>query len=433
MSEQVGASLVLAQLLLPTQSTATGQGSSAADPLLPNAEPGALNSVQPIDSVEENAPVFASLLTELENLEARTPATAERPVETLIRVRVETAGPATETGSDLPVAGKLLPQPGVGLTDNNLTLPIEPVGEQLLEGAIPAEAKLGEDGQIVVREPGSAENPDSQPRPMVALPGSAQQPSLEVSAGQPTASVTVAAASSSPAPAPIPQNPEPSVRTTEGQLAAAGGGIARDSAVHTTGGDAGDSAGGQNQGERAGDRQVQANSSPRGPSITFSLEGLPNATVTTPATAAAQISTAPLLSQPLTLLGQPAQWADPLAERLAGLATRGANTAEIRLHPPNLGQLDVRITVANDQATLFVASANPDVREALQQALPRLDSLLSSLGIELAESEIAERQTDGSQAESSNRPDVAAEESGEVGELADQPDGHRLGLLDTWA
>ena len=94
----------------------------------------------------------------------------------------------------------------------------------------------------------------------------------------------------------------------------------------------------------------------------------------------------------------------------------------------------MRITLNNDQATLFVASANPEVREALQQALPRLDNLLNGLGIELAESEIAERQADGFQSDADDR---AGAESGGTGESSEHPDERpareRLSLLDTWA
>jgi flagellar hook-length control protein FliK len=229
-------------------------------------------------------------------------------------------------------------------------------------------------------------------------------------------------------------NSDPLTRAADGQLAAAANSGAGGSAKLDAGGDR---ATGENQGERGGDRQAQPNLNPRGPSITFSLDGLPNATLATVGTSAvpSPITSSPLLSQSLTLLGQPSQWAEPLAQRLAGLATQGANTAEIRLHPPSLGQLDVRITLANDQATLFVASANPEVREALQQALPRLDDLLSGLGIELAESEIAERQADGFQAEGGdNQPDSEPNSGGEPGEQSsEQPGSNRLGMLDTWA
>jgi flagellar hook-length control protein FliK len=94
----------------------------------------------------------------------------------------------------------------------------------------------------------------------------------------------------------------------------------------------------------------------------------------------------------------------------------------------------VRITVANDQASVFVASGNPEVREALQQALPRLGDLLSGLGIELAESEIADRQAEGFQADAEGRQSADPETATEPGaELRNEPAESRLGLLDTWA
>ena len=203
----------------------------------------------------------------------------------------------------------------------------------------------------------------------------------------------------------------------------------------TTGSGAQMSGGSASGGEQQGERPGQANTGSRGPTITFSLENTPPANLAAPtASTPAASGSVQILSQPLPLLGQPAQWAQPLAERLAGLTTRGANSAEIRLHPPSLGQLEVRITLSNDQASVFVASSNPEVREALQQALPRLDDLLSGLGIELAESEIAERQAERFQADADGRqsadPESAAEQGGE---LRSEPTESELGLLDTWA
>ena len=91
--------------------------------------------------------------------------------------------------------------------------------------------------------------------------------------------------------------------------------------------------------------------------------------------------------------------------------------------------MEVRITVHNDQATISLASANPEVREALQQALPRLDSLLNSLGIELAESEITDRQQRSFNGETR---EVSQGLGDGADDAADTTARVTVGLIDAW-
>ncbi len=439
MSEQVGASLVLAQMLLPTQSGTPNTAAMTDGAAAGEAADGTLSGTQGVDSVEINGP-FSALLTELENLEARTPAVAgDRPFDAVINVQVHVEPSQPRTGTDLPATGNPLPEAGTALPEISPLLPPPSEAAEAAEAvaAVAAVAPAGnplpaepvgsrpEDGTIVVAEPITATSAPA------AVPGTDRlQPApspLPLESASGTAPVSQQAA----VPAPVVQ--EPAVRTPDVQTASVSSpipGAADDAST------AENSGGGQKHGEPGGERPSPANPSPRGPSITFSLDGLASPAMTSPASAGTPLSgvSQSASSQPLTLLGQPAQWAEPLAERLAGLATRGANTAEIRLHPPSLGQLEVRITLTNDQATLFVASANPEVREALQQALPRLDNLLNGLGIELADSEIAERQNERFQSDADSQQGGQSGRGGDSAESAGtERASDRLGLLDTWA
>ena len=175
------------------------------------------------------------------------------------------------------------------------------------------------------------------------------------------------------------------------------------------------------------------------PGISFERLDLPPPPTTmpsplTPAAATNAVSTTGLPGASLPLTGDPAQWPNTLSRHLAGLVTRGVNTADIRLAPPNLGHLEVRITVQQDQASVWVASANADVREALQHALPRLDSLLDNLGIRLADASVSDQQFDGFFEQQSRSDQDADAEAGGSDSLSH---GHRpperLGLLDYWA
>lgn len=435
MSEQVGASLALAQLLMPS---ATGPATQA----LPAAgrAGGSLNAdilIQPIDSIEETPPAFQSLLTELATLEAGAGANQRLNPEAMIKVRVATAPAAAEQtalpgGSNLPATGKAPLDAGMlpPLLAQPADLPGLPAGNPT--------SNLPGPSDILIAEP-TADTPAQQINSHTSVASealAATASNLVAASAEPVASTLPSATtSSSPAPAapaPVLPGSEPmTAQRSDGQpiMAPAAG-----SSNLASGNDTGDAATGQRHGEPQGDRQAQPVVNGRAPSISFSVDGLPTAALAPgQLTAGSAPATPTVLSQTLTLLGQPGQWAEPLAERLAGLATRGANTAEIRLHPPSLGQLEVRITLANDQASLVVVSANPDVREALQQALPRLDNLLNDLGIELAESEIADRQPEGFAAQAEDTTDEPGDGQAGAEPQRASDDAHRLGVLDTWA
>ena len=53
------------------------------------------------------------------------------------------------------------------------------------------------------------------------------------------------------------------------------------------------------------------------------------------------------------------------------------------LSPPDLGPVDVRITVANDEASVQIAAPTSAAREAIQEALPRLKEMMEQSGVRL--------------------------------------------------
>lgn len=90
---------------------------------------------------------------------------------------------------------------------------------------------------------------------------------------------------------------------------------------------------------------------------------------------------------PVTLAVEPevgaAGWNGALGQKVLWMATQHQQVAEMHLNPPNLGPLEVRLTIINDQATAQFVSHHPAVREALESALPRLREMLAESGITL--------------------------------------------------
>ncbi len=72
-----------------------------------------------------------------------------------------------------------------------------------------------------------------------------------------------------------------------------------------------------------------------------------------------------------------------VGNRLVWMATNNHQVAELRVDPPQLGPVEVRMSIANDQASLSISSPHAAVRDAIQASLPRLQDMLQGLGISL--------------------------------------------------
>ncbi|MBT6273161.1 MAG: hypothetical protein HOI95_03410 [Chromatiales bacterium] len=86
-----------------------------------------------------------------------------------------------------------------------------------------------------------------------------------------------------------------------------------------------------------------------------------------------------------------ARWEGVVGGRLLMLARNGTQSAELILNPPQLGRLDVRIAVDQDQATVQFVSTHAAVREALEAALPRFRDMMSDGGLNLADVDISQQ------------------------------------------
>lgn len=76
-------------------------------------------------------------------------------------------------------------------------------------------------------------------------------------------------------------------------------------------------------------------------------------------------------------------WDNVFSQRVAWAATNQHQVAELRLNPPNLGPVEVRITITNDQATASFVSSHASVRESIEAALPKLREMLGESGLTL--------------------------------------------------
>lgn len=129
------------------------------------------------------------------------------------------------------------------------------------------------------------------------------------------------------------------------------------------------------------------------------------------------------------------EWADELGTRLTWMAERGGHqTASLKLSPEHLGPLEVRISIRDDQASVWFGAAHADTRSAIEQALPRLRELFGMQGLTLADTGVfreAPRDQSQSQPAPTTFGDAAQTSEGEgtVISIAHR----RLGLVDAYA
>lgn len=76
-------------------------------------------------------------------------------------------------------------------------------------------------------------------------------------------------------------------------------------------------------------------------------------------------------------------WDKAVGQKVVWMVGEGLQSAELTLNPPDLGPLQVVLKVSNEQASASFSSAQPEVREALEAALPRLKQMLSDAGVQL--------------------------------------------------
>ncbi|WP_417566132.1 flagellar hook-length control protein FliK [Marinobacter sp.] len=79
-----------------------------------------------------------------------------------------------------------------------------------------------------------------------------------------------------------------------------------------------------------------------------------------------------------------AEWGDKLVGKLSWLTARNMSVAEIHLTPPDMGPMEVKVRVQNEQANIIVHSANPVVRDQLELHSHRLRDMLGEQGLSLA-------------------------------------------------
>jgi flagellar hook-length control protein FliK len=89
-------------------------------------------------------------------------------------------------------------------------------------------------------------------------------------------------------------------------------------------------------------------------------------------------------------------WSEAIAGRISLMVNQRISSARIQLNPPELGPIEVKVNVNNDQASVQFTSQSSQVRDALEQSIPRLREMLEAAGFSLADSGVSDQGQQGS-------------------------------------
>jgi flagellar hook-length control protein FliK len=131
-------------------------------------------------------------------------------------------------------------------------------------------------------------------------------------------------------------------------------------------------------------------------------------------------------------VGSPA-WDQQLGQKVVWMVAGGVQSASLTLNPPDLGPLQVVLSISNDEAIASFTSAQPEVRQALEAALPKLREMMSEAGINLGNASVSGGMSDQSQsADQGQRMNERSNLRGTVGGDSDES-AHRHGTTSVQA
>lgn len=135
-------------------------------------------------------------------------------------------------------------------------------------------------------------------------------------------------------------------------------------------------------------------------------------------------------------------WPDEFSQKISWVSTQQNQVAELHLNPPDLGPMSVVLTMSDNQATALFTSPHLAVREAIENALPKLRESLAENGIMLGNATVSDQTPRDSGAgnfmnqRSNTRADTGTADSSTSilpANLPVMPASRHNGMVDTFA
>lgn len=141
-------------------------------------------------------------------------------------------------------------------------------------------------------------------------------------------------------------------------------------------------------------------------------------------------------------VGTPA-WDNQVGQKIVWMVAGQEQSATLTLNPPDMGPMQVVLSVTNDQATVTFSANQLEVRQALENAMPKLREMMSESGIALGNATVDagtpdQRQAQGDQPGRSGQG-VRLVSPGGAADVAEHQPGRPMnsralpGMVDTFA
>ena len=101
-----------------------------------------------------------------------------------------------------------------------------------------------------------------------------------------------------------------------------------------------------------------------------------------------QASPAPLTQN----IHMPQQWGQALGQRIAWMVGNKLQTAQLRITPAHLGPVEIKLSIENNQAQVSFISQHQVVRDAIEQAVPRLREMFEQQNLDLGDVDVSDRK-----------------------------------------
>jgi flagellar hook-length control protein FliK len=84
-------------------------------------------------------------------------------------------------------------------------------------------------------------------------------------------------------------------------------------------------------------------------------------------------------------------WDRALGERVLWLVGQQVQAAEVKLNPPHLGPVEVRVSLTGQDASVSFTVAHGATRDAIEQAIPRLRELFAQHQLQIVNVDVGQR------------------------------------------
>ncbi len=104
--------------------------------------------------------------------------------------------------------------------------------------------------------------------------------------------------------------------------------------------------------------------------------------------------TVPAMNLPL----DSGNWGSSLGDRIFWMIGQNLQQAKLKINPPNLGPLEIRVSVQNEQASVSFNAQHAAVKDAIEVAIPRLREMFGENSLQLVNVDVSHRDTGGQRA-----------------------------------